>query len=774
MRGTRVAARTQPRYMLRMQEFEPSDRPPIAIPLARRALSLTVQALAVCIALWPMLRGGFVYDDLWLVDQNPNLASFQEMWRSLGGSYWDFIDAHSSQYVGYWRPLTTITLFIGNALGNGTPTAFHAISLALHIVAIALATALAWRMTRDYALACCVGLLFGLHPVQVEPVAWISSVNDPLQGVFTLGALLAFVGWRERGSKGLPIASSTLFLCALLSKESSLAVVPLLFAFDLGRTPRGESDEPIARNLHPFVRPYATMLAACAIYYAARVLVFSDILAGFDRTTGRLGLSFGRELSLRVELFGGALGLMVWPKELNLFRDTRPEIPWNDAALWIAVLCIALWSIALVWTWRKRARPMLAGLLAIPAALLPALLRIDALGRFSLSERYLYVAVFGFALFAVNFVSRLAAQLSLKRLGFLALIIVALFFGWRARERTHDWQDERTLFARSYSDNPKSPYVAWGLGRVMMDDYRHSQQIEFLQQARSAFEHSLDLGLKREDGTRDMEVLVTEEDRLQANLGLAWSWFFAAKSHYEETSLDEALAVFEKTASFFPKSCEAITGAGAVLMEQGNVEKARAKFRQALDINPKHQEAWYYLGMLELRQNKFADARTAIERALELKPNDVDTLRLYAGILGELGETAAAQRALDRALGIAPDDLGVQMGLGQMAARNRDGGVALGWFDRVLTLSPTYAPAYLQKGKVLEAMNQLDRALAALQKACELSPDDFESHYTLGELLASKGLGKEALPFLQRALQTDPQNALAGELRAQIEELSAK
>ena len=752
-----------------MQEFEPTDAPAAAIPLTRRALSLAVQALVVCIVFWPMLRGEFVYDDLWLVAQNPSLSSFQQMWSSLGGGYWDFIDPRSSQSSGYWRPLTTTVLYLGNSLGNGSPTAFHALALALHISAVALVSALTWRLTRDFALAFCVGLLFGLHPVQVEPVSWIASINDPLQGAFSLAALLAFLIWRERGSNGLPFSSAALFLCALLSKENALAGLPLFFVLDLGRRQRAGTDEPLANSLRPFMRPYATLLGACAVYYFARVLVFGDIWAGLERSSGQLGLSFGRELSARVELFGGSLALLIWPRTLNLFRDTRPEIPWNDAALWIAVLCSVSWTIAVVWSWRRRARPMLAGLLVIPAGLAPVLLRIEAAGRFALSERYLYVSVFGFVLFAVLAVSQFTARLALQRVSYFVLILVALLFGWRARERTHAWQDERTLFARSYEDNPKSPYVAWGLGRVMIEDYRYSEQLEFLQQARAAFEHSLDLGLKGADGTRDPEVLVTEEDRLQANMGLGWYYYFAALRGYDETTLDEALAVFEKTLSFFPRSYEALTATGIVLLEQRNFAAAEARFGQALKLNPKHLEAWYYLGRLEMQRHKLPAAKEAFEHALALKPNDADTLPRYAGVLAEQGDSVGAQRALDQALRIAPDSPEVLMGLGMLAAKNRDGGVALAWFDRMLKLSPNYAPAYLQKGKVFLAMGQTERALAALQKACELSPRDFEAHYTLGAFLANQGLGKEALPFLQRALDVDPANALADEIHAQIE-----
>lgn len=754
--------------MLRMHESPTSAEASLSL----RALLVGFLALAVCVVLWPILRGEFVYDDLWLAAQNPSLQSFENLIGSLSGSYWDFIDARSSQYVGYWRPLTSIALFLGNLLADGAPRGFHALSLALHALAVALAFALALKLTCDLRVAFFVALIFGLHPVQVEPVAWISSINDPLQGVFGLAAMLAFLRWRERDARGLPLFSAALFLGALLAKESALAVLPMILAVDLGRAVKNAQERDSLRlRLHPFVKPYATLCAAFALYYFARIFVFGDVWAGFDRTTGHLGLTLGRELSRRIEFFGGALGLLAWPHQLNLFRDLRPQIPWTDARLWISVACIALWAFAVSVAWRRGARTMLAGLLLILAALMPAILRIEALGRFSLSERYLYISVFGFALFGVLVLRQLSARFALEKLGWLLLIAAAALCGWRSRERTQVWQDEQILFARSYVDNPNSPYVAWGLGRVLMEEYRRSQQLEFLAQARAAFEHSQELGLAREDGTRDLEVLVTEEDRLQANLGLSWYYFFAALRNYDETTLDEALAVFEKTLAFFPESYEAMTGVGVVQLAQGNLAAASARFHAALEKNPKHLEAWYYLGRLELRRGDPAAAKQAFERALALKPDDVDTLPLYAGVLSSLGDDAAAKRAFDRALAIAPQNVPAMMGLGAIAARNKDGGGALTWFDKVLKIDPSYAPAHVQKGKVLIAVGQAERAVPELQRACELAPSDFEAHYTLGVFLASQGLNKEALPFLERALSLEPNNPMAEALRAQIERM---
>src|SRR5262249_38514488 len=137
---------------------------------------------------------------------------------------------------------------------------------------------LALRLSRNAWVAFFAALLFGLHPTKVEAVSWISAMNDPLLGLFALLALDAFARHRERGSAGVAWPAAVWSLLALLSKESAVAVLPMVLALDLGRIALGRESRIEARA-------YVPLAVALALYYVARVAVFGDLAAGFDRTT---------------------------------------------------------------------------------------------------------------------------------------------------------------------------------------------------------------------------------------------------------------------------------------------------------------------------------------------------------------------------------------------------------------------------------------------------------------------------------------------------------
>ncbi len=732
---------------------------------------LATLLIATAHVLWPALDGAFVYDDRILVAQNPTLRSLAGLSRAWTGAYWDFLELEVASQLGYWRPLTAVALHAGWKLGGGAAWGFHAVSLALHLVATAAAFHLARRLARSAAVGFWSALLFGLHPVQVEPVAWISSVNDPLYGAAVLLALLAFHAWRERGSSGIPLLPCALFTVGLLAKENAAAFVPLALALDLGRRPREVgADRPpgLAASLRPFWRAHGAFLAVALAYYLARVAVFGDPGAGVDRIVTVLAIEGTRRLTLRLELLGGFLGLLAWPAELNLFREIRPVLPPGDPAFLGACAWVAVWVAVTLWAVRKRARPLLVGLLVPVAGVLPALVRFESLGRFVLSERFLYVAVFGAAfLAALLWRSRLPRWLSCA---LLASATVAA--GFRSRERTHDWRDEEALFRATVAASPRSPYALWGLGRVLTERFQATGDSKLLGEALESFQRVQDLVSPPAGATPDPTVFYTLDDVLQANCGVGWCYFFLALAGLEEATLDEARLVFSATLQRFPDAREALIGLGVVRMHQGELEQARVPLERAAELEPRLHPAWFNLGQLEVRSGDWAGAAQGFERALEILPGDPQT-ELWLGTAlaeGDL-DRPRARALLMRAREALRNDPAPCVQLGALDAREGRWREALTWFDEALRIEPSHSQAQLLRSKVLIQLGQQDRAVAALGEACRALPESFEAHYLLGRLLAERGFGEAARPYLERALALDPQGPYATEIRAALDAL---
>lgn len=738
-------------------------RPPGPPRRALRELGWLVAVLALaCVTMWPALRGGFVYDDRVLVLQNPLIRTWEGLRAAWGSAYWDFLSRETAERLGYWRPLTTIALFAGRALGGGAAWGFHALSLCLHLAATAAAFVLARRLLRSAPAAALCAALFAVHPVQVEAVAWISSVNDPLYGLFVLTGLAAHVAWRERGARGLPLAAASAYALALLAKENAVAFLPLVAALELGhlRAPRPRA---------ALARATLAYLSVSALYAAARMAVFDDASAGVARVTTDLALSTARAASLRVELLGGFLQLLLWPADLSLLREIRPVIATFDARFLGAAALVVLWLGACALALRRGLRPLAFALLVPLAGVLPALLRMESLGRFVLSDRFLYVSVLGAGL-ALALLARRLPRVAGALLGIGAVLAAAA----HSRVRTRAWHDELSLFTATVEASPRSVYAHWGLGRALLEDFQTSGDPHQVELALHHFETVQDLVSPAGGGAPAPDLFFTLDDILQANVGVAYCYLNRALFDPGEYGLDEPLAIFNATLQRFPDSVEALTGRGVALVHSGNHDEARAALERALEIDPRFVPAWFNLGQCEFRAGDPAAAARALERALELEPGDAQTQLWLGTVLAEGDLDAERAHALLAALrGRLSGQAALPLLLGALEARAGRLREALSYFDEALAIDPRLARAHLLAAKARRELGEVERALASAGEACRLAPDDFEAHLLCGNLLLEQGSSRAARPYLQRALEIDPDGPFAGELRAALEAIDA-
>ena len=386
-------------------------------PRVVRAGPLLV-ALVAAASFAGALDNGIVWDDPVVLDE--------QLPRWSGGREALLAPADAPQATPhYYRPAVILSYQLDRAIAGrseGRPSTdaalirtMHATNVVLHAGATALVFALGRALlpvaTVSPVVPFAAALLFAVHPIHVESVAWIAGRSDLLCTVFGLLAALAWLAARTR-SQAVPAAgAAAAALASFLAKETGLSLVllaPLLLLSPLPRDPRWRRPREAAL-------PLLFLGGACLTYAALRA---SALPPGSDALGDRPGSAVAATL--------GALGWyavkLVWPLPACALVGTPPGGPWVVAGL-IVVLAAASF---LGWSWSRRsvdAERIAFSLLVV--TLLPALpVAARLVAKTSVAERYLYLPSAGFCLL----VALLAARATHRSLA-TALVLVGAAAG---------------------------------------------------------------------------------------------------------------------------------------------------------------------------------------------------------------------------------------------------------------------------------------------------------------------------------------------------------
>ncbi len=189
------------------------------------ALRLLIIAAVVTLALYvPSLLNGFVnWDDPQYVYNNPIIQNFdaKNLWSIL-----------SQSLVANYHPLTMLSLAFNHAFSS-TATGFHVVNWLLHIINTILVFVFTYRLSGNKPLLAFVcSLFFGIHPMHVESVAWVSGRKDVLFVLFYLAALLSYLNYRQRNSVGQYVGLVVFTLLSLASKPAAVTLPLALLLVD--------------------------------------------------------------------------------------------------------------------------------------------------------------------------------------------------------------------------------------------------------------------------------------------------------------------------------------------------------------------------------------------------------------------------------------------------------------------------------------------------------------------------------------------------------------
>ncbi len=731
-------------------------------------------AALLAIVLWAVygtsvLDHGYIYDDQTLILNNPRLADLWAPLRLWDAPLWQFPDSVDARPTGFWRPLTLQVLAFARALSGGDAWGPHLVSLIIHWLAALAAVKLALRMGMSGGVAASAGLLFALHPVQVQSVAWASSINDPLIGLLSMVALNAHLKWLQDRNTGSLVLAAGAFILALLSKEQAVAVVPL--AVILGWWLRGANGKSLAASVIG-VLPLGLVLLA---YVGVRMYVFEAWTAGLGGAIVDFRLSAGRMVSFPIELMGTFAQMLAWPADLPFFRGVQPELPEGSMRVPSAILTAVVWLLlTAICVYRKYWK--VACLLVLPALwLAPQIISYESAGAFPQSDRYLYLPVFGF----VTLLALLIARLKNPSLVALPVIAIASLYGIQSHKQLPPYSDNISFFRAAVHHSPTVPVGYWSLGRELLGEYKREKKIEYLQEALMLYWQCLVLGHDYEDrapklgpeasvadrlaelepllvgGARtikpDRTVMVSVEDRYQGNMGQGWALTFMGElpPQYDHNT---GIEVFSQITAAFPTRHEGWIGLAMAYLAAEKLEEAEKAVAQSIQVNRANPEAWFALGEILRKRGDFRGARNAYSEARLFRPRGIkDHLEVVRCLLdgGELDVAESELAPLLEGHATRPEVIYLQ---GMLAALRGQWPAALNAFDRILVTEPLNTDAHLQRGKVLIQLGRTTDAVAALGQVCELDSSHFEAHSMLGNvLLQDPATEEQARQYLLRA-----------------------
>src|SRR5438132_9717619 len=444
---------------------------------------------------------------------------------------------------------------------------------------------------RGHALAVAAGfaaLVFAIHPLRVESVAWVTERRDVLSGLFYLSAILMYLRACERGARGRGWywAAVGLFAGALLSKSMVVNLPFVLLILDVYPLRRlggfvGWWSEP-ARRIYIEKIPFVLLAAAAS---AIAVMAQSSVHAAASLA----------QLSVPGRLAVAAYGLGFYPRKMVVPVNLSPlyELPRTVdpmAPPFILSYALVLAIMAIVLALRRRVPGLPAAWVAYVVVLLPVLGIVQS-GPQIAADRYTYLAGLGGAILAgAGLLSTWRRWPPFVLTGLTVVLLSGL--GTLTWNQVEVWHDSEKLWTHALAIDPKTSMAQFGLGRLRADQGKPAEAIEHYRQA---------LNIKPDYGAAHY------------NWGVVLG---------QQGKPAEAIEHYRQALQMNPNSAEAHNNWGVVLGQQGRLADAVEHFQQALRLKPDFAEAHNNWGFALAQQGKRAEAIEHYRHALRLNPDN--------------------------------------------------------------------------------------------------------------------------------------------------------
>jgi len=596
--------------------------------------------LLVTLAYYPALKGQLLWDDAGHVTHS-TLQSWDglvRIWAEPGAT---------QQYY----PLLHSAFWLEHRLWGDATLGYHLINVLWHATSAFLLIVLLRRLAVPGALL--AGLVFALHPVCVESVAWICEQKNTLSTVFYLAAALAWLRFDE-GRKSSHYALATLlFTAALLTKTvtASLPAALLVVVWWRRGSLRWKAD------VLPLL-PWLLLGLGCGLGTAW----MESNQIGAKGADFDLSLVERTLLAARVPWF--YLSKLLWPADIAFFYE-RWDISATQLLQWTFPLA-SLGLLTAFFVLRRRNRAPLATALLFGGTLVPVMGFVNVYPFiFSyVADHFQYLACPAVVAFVCAAATSVHSSLKWPRWTALVMSAALLFtlasLTWR---QSHHYRNDIALFTDTVKQTPSSWVANLNLGVALADEGKAGEALPFLVKAREL----------KPDFAETLNTLGNVLNQL-------------GRAQEARTQLEQAIALQ-------PKFAEAHNTLGACLMALGNVDQGIHSFRRAMELQPSLQTARVNLAWALGQHGQLEESLRLFQEAQQRSPSDATLQMKWGHILASNGKVLESIARFRKAAELAPENPGIHYTLAVSLLRMGEVRQAAAEFEATLGLAPEHAGA---------------------------------------------------------------------------------
>jgi tetratricopeptide (TPR) repeat protein len=638
-------------------------------------VSIVVVGVIVLAAHWPALSAKSLSldDDQYLLEnrlvQNPS-------WNSTRCFLTEVL--YPSTVRGYYQPLAMISLMADYALG-GRPdnlTPFRITSLALHLANTALIILFLYLLFGEPWAAALVGLLFGVHPLTVEPIPWLSERKTLLAAFIVLWSLIFYVRFCHYRNRKNYFVCIAFFILALMSKPTSTPLPFLMLLLDYW--PLNRLSKKVVLEKIPF---FILSIAAAIITFISQKNT-ADVTMPSEYGLMQIPLIVCHNIIFYLYKF-------IWPVRLSAFypfpQPFTPQNPMVLAGVIGTVVLLAILPVSLLWT-----RSLLAGWLFFFLAIFPTL-GIIGFHPVIAADRHAYLPMVGFLLPLAALLTcfHRVSIATFSRRHILALVMVLLVSAAEIitlRRYLVHWCDTVTHYEYMLSLTPGYPTLHNNLALAF----------ERLDKTDEAIEHYY----------RSLQL--SDSYEVHNNLGNAL---------LEKGEIDEAIEHFRNAIALtenmrlrknqMPGFAEAHYNLANALSMQERFDEAVEHYNQALQLTPYDADTHYALGLTLAKMKEFSQAIEHYKKAIELEPNFIFAHGRLGLALAAVGRNDEAIEEFQIVLSDRPEDAEIHFNIGVLLEQQGEIIKAIKHYQQALQINPDFTQAHehLQAALAKQAEN---------------------------------------------------------------------